>query len=177
MTDSEPTACPHCAQTGRKVDASTLGSLLVDDAKSRLVDAPMRFCRTPQCEVVYFAERQTLAFTTADVKVEVFQKSSSLDCLVCYCFGHSVGGIQQEVHETGRSNVPDAIGEKCKAGLDACEVNNPQGSCCLGNVRKVVRDAITASGGVVREKDAAAPACCSANDAVNSCGGDRQVVR
>jgi hypothetical protein len=26
-----------------------------------------------------------------------------------------------------------------KAGQCACEIRNPQGSCCLGNVRKVVK--------------------------------------
>ncbi|MCZ6807985.1 MAG: hypothetical protein O7F08_13590, partial [Deltaproteobacteria bacterium] len=56
---------------------------------------------------------------------------------VCYCFEHNVNDIEDEVRRTGVSAVPDAIGQKCEAGLDHCEEMNPQGSCCLGNVRQV----------------------------------------
>lgn len=157
-------ACPSCAQQGRKVELVTLRSLLTDAAKARLADAPMRFCRTPGCDVVYFDEPQAQVFGTADVRVEVFQKSSSPERLVCYCFDHSVASIRDEVAETGTSTVPESIAAKCKAGLDQCEVNNPQGSCCLGNVRKVLKEAIAElaveAGGVVSEEEAPAPACC-----------------
>jgi copper chaperone CopZ len=160
MTTRDFESCPSCEQKGRKVDAVTLRSLLVDEAKGRLSDSPTRFCRTPDCDVVYFDEKHEQSFVTADVRVEVFQKSRSPERLVCYCFDHSVGSIQDEVRATGGSVVPDAIGAKCKAGLDECEINNPQGSCCLGNVRKVIKEAIARSGGVVSEEDEPAPACC-----------------
>jgi len=160
MTTGNFESCPSCEQRGRKVDTVTLRSLLKDEAKARLSDAPTRFCRTPGCDVVYFDEKHEQSFVTSDVKVEVFQKSSSPERLVCYCFDHSVGRIQDEVAKTGGSTVPESIGAKCKAGLDECELNNPQGSCCLGNVRKVIKAAIAASGGVISEEDEAAPACC-----------------
>jgi len=155
-----PETCPACAQKGRKVELLTLRSLLVDSAKARLEDAAMRFCRTQDCDVVYFDEAHAQTFATADVRAEVFQKSGSPERLVCYCFDHSVGSIHEEVAKTGASVVPESIGAKCKAGLDECELNNPQGSCCLGNVRKVIKEAIAASGGVVSEEEEPAPACC-----------------
>jgi hypothetical protein len=34
--------------------------------------------------------------------------------------------------------------EKCRQGLDRCEAANPQGACCLGNVREVVSAAASA---------------------------------
>ncbi len=33
------------------------------------------------------------------------------------------------------------IKTKCAQGLDDCAHNNPQGSCCLGNVQRVIREA------------------------------------
>jgi len=159
MTDTDH--CPACSKKGRSVQKLTLESLLIDSAKNRLGDAPLRFCRTEDCDVVYFDKGHEQTFLTTDVKVPVFQKTDEASCPVCYCFEHTVGSIQREVAETGTSGVPESIGAKCKAGLDACEENNPLGSCCLGNVRKVVKAAVEATGGEVAPETEAAAACCS----------------
>jgi len=146
MTDSPRTpsitACPECGATGRKVGLVTLQALLTEDARARLGDEESyRFCKTGSCDVAYFGEREPTTFHRADVRVPMFQKSTEPSRLVCYCFEHKVNDIQDEVRRTGVSAVPDAIGQKCKAGLDRCEEMNPQGSCCLGNVRQVVKQA------------------------------------
>jgi len=158
---TDTTLCPACNQKGRSVQKLTLESLLVDSAKSRLGEAALRFCRTADCDVVYFDEAHEQTFLTTDVKVPVFQKTDEASRPVCYCFTHTVGSIQREVAETGTSGVPESIGAKCKAGLDACEENNPQGSCCLGNVRKVVKAAVEATGGEVAPETETAAACCA----------------
>ena len=142
MTDNSPpppiTACPECGATGRKVGLITLHALLTEDARARLGDAQSyRFCKTGSCDVAYFGEREHMTFHRADVRVPIFQKSTEPSRLVCYCFEHNVNDIEDEVRRTGVSAVPDAIGQKCKAGLDHCEEMNPQGSCCLGNVHQV----------------------------------------
>jgi copper chaperone CopZ len=41
---------------------------------------------------------------------------------------------------TGRTTIPDRIKEKIQQGFCRCETMNPQGSCCLGNVNKAVRE-------------------------------------
>jgi hypothetical protein len=138
------TACPECGATGRKVGLVTPQALLTEDARARLGDAERyRFCKTATCDVAYFGEREHRTFHRADVRVPIFQKSTEPSRLVCYCFEHKVNDIEDDVGRTGASFIPDAIGQKCKAGLDRCEEMNPQGSCCLGNVRQVMKQAAT----------------------------------
>ncbi|HEV2197528.1 MAG TPA: DUF998 domain-containing protein [Candidatus Acidoferrum sp.] len=47
--------------------------------------------------------------------------------------------VVQEVDATGDCRIPQRISAEVKAGNCACEVRNPQGSCCLGNVTAVVK--------------------------------------
>jgi len=132
-SDSSPPAigvCPECGVTGRKVGLVTLQTLLTEDAREGLTDSESyRFCKSRTCAVVYFGEREPTLYHRPDVRVPVFQKSSEPSRLVCYCFEHKISDIEDEVRRTGASSIPDAIGQKCKAGLDRCEEMNPQGSC------------------------------------------------
>ncbi len=162
---SESATCPRCAAKGRAVQPVTLESLLVDTARARLsASSEFRFCKTPDCDVVYFSADGGTLFTTSDLAVTVFQKSEDPSRYVCYCFEHTVESIENEVHRTGTSRVPDQIADLCKQGLDRCEETNPQGSCCLGNVRRVVKEA---GGGA--SPDDATP---TAGDADSSCSID-----
>ncbi len=159
------TVCPECGASGRKVGPITLGALLTEDARARLDDVgSFRFCKTETCNVAYFGG-DARTFHVADLRVPIFQKSTGPSRLVCYCFEHEVGEIEDEVRRTGTSSIPDAIGQKCKAGLDRCEETNPQGSCCLGNVRQVMKQAqaslgVEASAGAISEPPAL-PDCCA----------------
>ncbi len=163
MDPTKHRECPGCGERGRKVAPVTPRSLLVESARERMDDTPLRFCRAEGCEVVYFDERHGQTFGAEDLAVTVFQKSSEPSRLVCYCFEHSVQSIEQEVRETGASSVPERIAQKCRAGLDRCESENPQGSCCLGNVRKVVEVAVEAEGGQRARASASGAACCAAD--------------
>ncbi|MBI3099588.1 MAG: hypothetical protein HYY93_15375 [Planctomycetes bacterium] len=71
---------------------------------------------------------------------------------VCYCFGHTVESIREEVERTGRSTVAASITAKVKAGECRCETMNPKGGCCLGEVQKAVRDALTSFRQTRKEK-------------------------
>jgi len=154
-------SCPGCGHAGRKVGTVTTDSVLVDAARKRAAGRALLFCRTNDCDVIYFDEQREETFGAGELRVTVFQKSASPERLVCYCFDHSVRSIHDEVRETGTSAVPESIGKKCKEGLDACETNNPQGSCCLGNVRQVVKAAALAEGGEVPVEEAAPASCCA----------------
>jgi len=65
---------------------------------------------------------------------------------VCYCFGHTVESIQQEIRETGRSSVVTSIRRKVDAGECSCELLNPKETCCLGDVNKTVKEALASIG-------------------------------
>ena len=47
--------------------------------------------------------------------------------------------IRAEIDAKGKSEAVQQITELVKAEKCFCEVTNPQGSCCLGNVSKVVK--------------------------------------
>lgn len=54
--------------------------------------------------------------------------------LLCYCFGETEAGIRAELREHGCSKVVERIRRHISAGRCTCEIRNPRGSCCLGDV-------------------------------------------
>lgn len=107
----------------------TVKSLLDFEALARIrPKAAHYFCPDPACPVVYYDDEQT--FTTADVRIPVFQKDASDATLVCYCFGYSRSNVRQDEDGAIAATISDHI----KAGRCGCDLRNPQGTCCLGNV-------------------------------------------
>jgi hypothetical protein len=134
--------CPQNRAKGTPVKLITLKSLLVPIALEQLdVASAYGFCPSNNCPVVYFSE-QGQTFTTADLKVPVFQKNGNEDVSVCYCFGWSRQRIYKELQHSKKSDVVGMIVAHVKAKRCGCEVNNPQGSCCLNNVRLVVQQSM-----------------------------------
>ena len=138
-TAAQTNRCPACGQKGKKVDGLTLKAML-DMSLLALRDVPYLFCRTPDCLVVYFATDGAQSFTKDQIRVLVHQKESADDNVpACYCFRQSPATIRAEWLATGQSTVVEEINSGIQAGQCACEVRNPQGSCCLGNVSQVVK--------------------------------------
>ena len=136
---NDPKQCPVCSQAGRPVSSVTLHSLLIPEALVSLSeDSDYRFCATRTCPVVYFgSDGQT--FETGRLRVPVWQKTDDPNVPVCYCFGWTEARIRSEYRQAGKMTAVTSISSRVKAGDCACEVNNPQGSCCLGNVSQVVK--------------------------------------
>jgi hypothetical protein len=132
--------CPVCGSRGAAVPLQTVKALLRERAMQTLSAGAHRFCATPTCEVVYFAVGGQV-FTTADVRVPVWQKCSAGQRLLCYCFGETDGAIDAEVDRTGGSDAAGRIREHIAAGRCACEIRNPRGVCCLGDVLRAVKRA------------------------------------
>lgn len=134
-------ACPRCGAKGKKVDTQTVKALLAVSLR-RLHAQEYRFCRTPDCPVVYFAADGSETYTEAELRELVHQKHpDDPEVFVCYCFRYTPGHIRAELTATGRSTVADDIQAGIDAGQCACEIRNPQGSCCLGNVLATVKRA------------------------------------
>ncbi len=156
--------CPSCGTKGRPVKPVTIESLVFEEARRR-VGRPdgFRFCVEPSCEVAYFQPETGARISKAEVRVRIGQKTTDPPRPICYCFDHTVEEIEAEVLATGTSKVADDIAEKCRQGLHRCEETNPQGSCCLGNVRRAVKGA--------QERARAVPAAVAASgEAENCCG-------
>jgi len=120
----------------------TLGALLKPESRLRIpTEEDFYFCRTPTCQAVYF-KPDTVIFRKRDMAVKVGLKEANDPMApVCYCFGWTPKKIQDEIKATGKSTAVDEIKAQVKRGNCYCEITNPQGSCCLGNVTKAVTDA------------------------------------
>ncbi len=140
-----PAKCPKCGALGKSVKRITLGALLKPD---RRVKIPLQdefcFCPTSSCDVVYFLPGKTL-FYKEDLSIKVWTKEPNEPTVpVCYCFNWTLEKIQAEIAQTAEATVVDQIKAQVQAGNCYCEVTNPQGSCCLGNMSQVVKQALTA---------------------------------
>ncbi len=122
-----------CGVPGSVVELLTVKALATEAALRRLTATRHRFCATPTCVVVYFNDAgRTLS--AADLRVPVWQKQPFGARTLCYCFGESEAVIRQELQEHGRTDVVERIRSDIAACRCACEVRNPRGACCLGDV-------------------------------------------
>ena len=165
--------CPSCGGRGSAVKRTTLKALLQPRALGRLERVDYKFCLNPSCPVVYFS--QLSVYRKEDLKVRVGLKETENPVPVCYCFGYTEESIWDEIRRTGRSTAAQTIAAHVKAGRCGCEMNNPAGSCCLGEVNRVVNEGIARFPAVGAEASARVSMtvpdeCCSAGSA-GSCKG------
>lgn len=144
--EPHPKCCPRCGHAGREIERITLKALLKPEALARLGPEEHHFCATSECPVVYFQNVQV--FRTGDVLVPVFHKEVEGARTVCYCFGITEDQIHQDIDTSGSSPSVERIKALVQAGRCACEVRNPQGTCCLGNVNAIARKSVAATQGV-----------------------------
>ncbi len=150
--------CPGCGYKAKRVSTLTVSAMLDDQLADQFTadsrsccamegegcasikdDTGWRFCPSQDCDVVYFTEQGDTRFTKSQLTVSVGVKESSGERPLCYCFGHSVGSIKEELGTKGRSDALDDIRAKMKDPGCHCETSNPGGSCCLGSVTKGTR--------------------------------------
>lgn len=129
--------CPVSGAKGSRVAAQTVKALLTPSALRRLTLVDHRFCPDPGCPVVYFGTDGT-TYATEDLRSPVWHKEPFGDRMVCYCFGESEGAIRTEIEITGYSEAVGRVRAHIAAGRCACEIRNPQGRCCLGDVMAAV---------------------------------------
>lgn len=137
---AEPTGsrCPQSGSLGSAVDRHTIKALLTEAALRRLTASEYRFCPDAACNVVYF-DGNGMQFAAVDVRVPIWQKLPFGTRPVCYCFGESEVSIRAEIESCGQSLAAERIREHIAAGRCACELRNPRGACCLGDVMAAVK--------------------------------------
>ncbi|KAB7668901.1 putative iron-sulfur cluster-binding metallochaperone [Bacillus sp. B1-b2] len=136
-TESNVRICRLCNCKGKKVQLITLKSLLKPSALETLsANENHYFCSTIDCNVVYF-DANNKKYLTSDIKVPVHQKDESPRTPICYCFDWTKYKIKEYVK---KDLIVEHIRENIKENRCGCEVNNPQGSCCLGNVTAYIRE-------------------------------------
>lgn len=126
----ETAVCPRCRVVGHEVGRETVGAMAALEVPAAVLAQPaFRFCETPTCEVVYYADDAVVERPM--VRVPVHVKDPELNVPLCYCFGHT----RRSIATTGNSSASAAITREIEAGHCACELKNPSSRCCLGDVR------------------------------------------
>jgi len=139
-------ACPVSGRRSKQVDILTVKSL-VRKLPLGMPDTQYYFCDTSDCEVVYFAlDAEAPRFRREDLMVRVGAKETADPIPICYCFGFTRQDIWDEIRSTGKSTVAERITTEVKAGHCACEVKNPSGKCCLGDVARAAMDGLSVVG-------------------------------
>ena len=127
--------CPASGFEGKAVDWATVAALAAGTVPPK---QEYRLCRDAACEVVYYGSAGAV-LTPSDLNVRPGFKDGS-DGLVCYCFLHRKGDIVRQLAAAGTTDILDTIKQEVEAGTCACEVRNPSGKCCLGEVRDTIRE-------------------------------------
>ncbi len=132
--------CPSCGTKGSNVDPITLKALLTPEGLRRGVPPAPRFCSNPSCDVVYFDDTVPIVFREHELTVPVHAKHPDDDDVpVCYCFDYAPRAIRAAIEKGERNVVSKTVTAEVKAGHCACEVKNPKGVCCLGDIVKSER--------------------------------------
>jgi hypothetical protein len=140
--DTTSPICESCSQKGKSVQRLAPESLLKPESVARLQETAYRICATPTCQVVYFSNETEQYFHKIDMRVRVGFKETDHPVPICYCFDHTLRDVEEEICATGTTTIPDRIRAMMKTDACQCESKNPQGSCCLGNVRRAVKNAM-----------------------------------
>jgi len=135
--------CKECGNKGKSVKKITFKSI-VKEPKYEIIKGFDRFyfCETPNCQVVYFNNEEQVYLHKEDIKVRVGIKETENPIPVCYCFRWTRERIYDQIKQFGYSTAVQEISDKVKAGECACEIKNPSGRCCLGEVNKIVKRGI-----------------------------------
>ena len=133
------TECPICKEKAKGVLEKTFNALVKDEIKAKFdcFDG-FYYCKTPSCKTVYF--RGDTILTQEDIKVVVGLKERANPATVCYCFQWTKEKIKTEIQEKGESVVLEDIKAKMKNPGCSCEVLNPSGGCCLGDVSRAIKE-------------------------------------
>ncbi len=125
--------CIECDQPLRPVGTKTVKHLLRYSLARTLEPGLFFHCGNPDCDVVYLrtadgdvAGPWAEVFRRKDLKERAHPYASGSERLVCFCFGYTVGEIEDDAR-VGANVVPPAIAAEVRAGNCACEVMNPKG--------------------------------------------------
>ena len=123
--------CPACHQLCLNVQTKTILHHLREVWNYDLSDDLYFFCRTEDCDVVYFSDDgngKTLRKT--DLRTIIGIKEQDDDALICYCFGVN------KTKATTDKKIKDFVIAQTKESNCTCETTNPSGRCCLKDFAK-----------------------------------------
>lgn len=135
----ESLVCMKCRGEGKPVSPKTVLSMVKPEFIDEALNGNYRFCSAHECRIVYFEEQGARNFTVDDLRITVGRKATSDPIPLCYCFGFDESHLRDEISKTGGTSIPDKISHLIREGLCACDVRNPSGNCCLGEVNRTAK--------------------------------------
>ncbi len=134
-------ACPVNGKKGQTVSSKTLRHLIKKDRVHDVKDSGYYFCKTADCDTVYYHPESGQCFQKEDLKVRVGLKETEDPVWLCYCFEISKKMIETEVDKTGQSSFGIHLHSEVAIGNCDCETLSPSGRCCLGEVLSAEKEA------------------------------------
>ena len=131
----DESACPVCGERGRPVKSLTIRSLMRENSPAYHKISDGFLCANLEDPIVHFFPEMAMAIDKAELTVRVGLKEMEEPITVCYCFQHTKSDIELDFAENGRSTIEEDIRQKVQTKQCSCEIMNPTGRCCLGDVR------------------------------------------
>jgi hypothetical protein len=119
----------------------TVETLVGPEHRHSLASLPFFFCDSPDCDVVYVSASGKEVITTGQLSVRVGIKEKEDPIPLCYCFDFDRKAIWDDIRFKGTTDIPKIITQRIKAGECRCEVTNPSGNCCLGDIYRAIKQA------------------------------------
>ena len=140
IVSDQKAICKRCSHKAKSVGIITLYHWLQNQfLKSIRIDVAYFFCESQNCQVVYFSNETDQYYSIRDVRNRIGIKESDSPIQVCYCFDYTEESIRDQIEQTGSSTAAEDITAKIQSKLCSCEVRNPSGKCCLGNVKAAIK--------------------------------------
>ena len=134
------TPAPRCSISLTPTHSVSLLTVEHHALLAPLPETSFGFCDVPTCDVVYVGADGML-IRKGQLRTRVGVKETEEPVPVCYCFDFTAGQIAADLHQHGRSTIRQYIQEQVRAGRCRCDMANPSGRCCLGNVGRVIATA------------------------------------
>ena len=116
--------CPANGKTYAAVNPATISHHLKHPWNWQAIQQGYYFCDDSNCDVVYFAEDNSVIKTDA-LRTEVGIKARKPESLLCYCYGVTFNDAKNQ------PGIKSFVLNKTKARECACDTRNPSGRCCL----------------------------------------------
>ena len=133
---SQQAFCPVCGTKGKPISTRTVKSLVRDHTRVP-ADGAYWLCRTPGCDVVYFSG--AIRFYKSDIKVRIGFKEQQDPIPLCYCFDYTRSDIGRDLALHGETEIVGKVKAEVQRGFCACDVKNPSGACCLGDLTRAIQ--------------------------------------
>ena len=129
--------CPGCEKPA--VDIQTVKSMVTFPLWEIEAGDSFFYDNDPDTPTVYFSTNSGTMIDEKDVREKVFAKHSNEDdCFVCYCFQVTVGDLRNATKEE-REAILARVMDASKKGQCSCTTRNPKGSCCIGDIKTLIK--------------------------------------